>query len=1076
MYLGKTTSEAAAVPEQGPDLVASLEKALGRQYRIEREIGRGGMGVVLLARDLALDRLVAVKVVHPELVVNRTIAARFLAEARLIARLRHPNIVAIHTAGEADGHLYYVMDYLPGETLRQRLQREPVLPASVAVGIAADIAAAVGAAARAGVVHRDLKPENILLEGSPSAPRALLTDFGIARLVDGSEGVTGPTAVMGTPTYMSPEQAMGEGLDGRSDLYALGVIAYEMLAGAPPFQGAPPVVVSKLMVDRPRPLGEVRPDLPDGVVAAIMRALEKDPDARWPDGEAMRRVLLGEPTPPAPAPRVRRRARRMGAVVALALAAFTLVLGLRSRSSPPPGVNPRLSMLVLPFDNLREDPALAWLRDGSVSMLTLALGQWSDLSVIEQDRVHDLLSQAELRDDDPIGLDQARRLARRAGAWTVVLGDFTGGGVGGGVGGGGGGGDSLRLTARAYDVATGRRLDVVEAAGLASGDVRPLFDDLAARLLDLSGAPTEGRGSALASVTTESLEAYQAYLSGLEHLNHWELAPAEADFRRAVDLDTTFSLAYYRLAQTRGWVIGVADTVSRNAVLAATRFSERLPDRERRMIDAYRAMIEGDFARSQALYTEWLERDSADADAWYGLGDAIFHDSVAGGTADGMTRSLRAFRRAVTLDPGYVLAYEHITFLLTNATRANAAYALAARDSLVPAWAAGRPALDSAARQAAVQRARIHAVETARTWVGQQPGTARARRALFEALLASEEFAAASTEVRELRRLLPQEGRDLAAFLEARVRFASGDRAGAAALVRGTTRMLADRNVALPDFGRELVQDVAAGANMLAYQGDLDGAANVVALADEIRRAAPPLSLEAPVWNQPKLWEWARLAQLYASAGGPERELRRLWSSVAETARRAPSAERPSVAGAGAAAAAALLIAADPDPRPLAELGALTGRPPPRSIKALLALSRGDSAGARAALRDTTRPAQPKEDKDALYWGFASGDPRPLEAEALFQLGDYQGALDRLEGLDEGHLAQRGFDARWGLLGRVHLLRGLANERLGRPRLAATEFRKVIDQWSAADEALQVFVQQAQAGLARLSGRARGSY
>jgi serine/threonine-protein kinase len=1056
MYLGSTSSgQATAVTDAGSHLRATLERALGSQYRIERELGRGGMGVVFLATDLALDRQVAVKVIHPELVVNRALAARFLAEARLVARARHPNIVAVHTAGEAEGHLFFVMDYLSGETLRERLRREPRLPAATAVRIAVDIAAAIDAAATAGVVHRDLKPENILLDGPSDPPRALLTDFGIARLVDSADAVTGPSAVMGTPTYMSPEQAAGEAVDSRSDVYALGIVAYEMLTGSPPFTGPAPVVASKQIVDAPVSIRTLRPDLPPGVAAAIMRALEKTPDARWQSGAAFGRALLGEQTPAGPAAPPRRSPRRLRVTALVALAAVvTLGIVFWRRSDPPTVVNPRLSMLVLPFDNLREEAELAWLREGSVSMLSLAMGQWRDLTVVDQNRVHDLVREAAVDEDDPIGLDLGRRLARRAGAWTVVLGDFDRGG------------DSLRLTARAYDVASGRRLDVVQVAGRSTGDIRPLFDELAARLLDLSGAPAAGR-TGLASATTGSLEAYRAYLRGLEHLNHWDLAPAEREFTLAVQLDSTFGLAYYRLALTRGWVTGVADTTARNAVQAATRFSERLPERERRMIGAYRAMLDGDYTRSQELYAGMVTRDSSDADAWYGLGDAVFHDSVAGNSAAGMTRSLRAFRKALSLDQGYALAYEHITSLLTSATRQNASYALVGPDSLVSVYRGGRSALDSVERESARRRARAEAVQTARTWVQLQPGTARARRALFEALIANDDFSAASQEAREFRRLLPAEGQELASFFEARVRFAAGDLAGAADLVRGTTAALADRPLVLPDFGRELVTDVATGANMLAYQGDIDGATRVLALADQVRRAAPGTGLEPGAWDQEEVWEWSRLAQLYAAVGGPDSQLRRLWASIASAARRGPLDDRPSVAGSGAAAATALLLANSPDPRPLAELESLTGRSAPRGVRALLALSRGDSVAARQALRDSLKPV---EGKGTMYWGFAAGDPRPLEAEAWYQLGEFQTALDRLEGFDEEHLSQRGFDARWALLGRVHLLRGLANERLGRSEVASTEFRKAIDRWRGAGQPMLAFVQQAQAGLGRLKG------
>jgi serine/threonine-protein kinase len=697
-----------------------MQRALGRQYRLEREVGRGGMGVVFLATDLALERRVAVKVIHPELVVNRALAARFLAEARLIARIRHPHIVAVHSAGESEGHLYYVMDFLEGETLRHRLLRERRLPTAVAVSIAGAIADAVDAAASAGVIHRDLKPENIILEGPPDEPRALLTDFGIARLVDGGEGPTGPNAVMGTPAYMSPEQATGEEIDSRSDLYALGVVTYEMLAGEPPFTGTPRVVVSRQIVDPPVSLFEKRPDLPRSVGDAVMHALEKIPEARWQTGARFHRALLGEPTPVTPiAVAVRRRWRPLAAVMTALIVAIA-GLGATVLKGRAPAVNPRLSLLVLPFDNLRDDRELAWLRDGSVNMLALALSQWHDLGVVDQERVHDLLSQARVPDNEPIGLALARKLAREAGAGTVVLGDFTHSG------------DSLRLTARTYDVSSGTRLEVVEASGRGSEDVRPLFDRLAARLLDLSGAPEGGR-SPLAAVTTESLEAYRAYLQGLEHLNHWELLPATAALRRAVLLDSTFSLAYYKLGLARGWVMGAADSVGRNAVLQASRFAGRLPERERNMIGAYRAMLDGDVARSQQLYYSLLARDPTDADAWYGLADAFFHDPVAGSTPEGMTRSLRAFRRTLDLDPQYALAYDHISSLLTNAASREASYALVAPDTFAATISKnGRPALDSAVRAAAVpSRCGAHRAHLGGAPARGCPGASRALRGVL---------------------------------------------------------------------------------------------------------------------------------------------------------------------------------------------------------------------------------------------------------------------------------------------------------------------------------------------------------
>ncbi|HTC25411.1 MAG TPA: serine/threonine-protein kinase, partial [Gemmatimonadales bacterium] len=242
------------------DLLNAIQAALGPQYRLERELGRGGMGVVFQATDLTLDRRVAVKVVHPELAAHPSIAQRFLAEARMLARIRHPNIVAVHHAGAVDRILYYVMDEVPGESLRHRLNREGPLPPDEVRGIVADIAAALGAASNAGFVHRDVKPENVLLDATTG--RALLADFGIAR-ASGDPNLPSTTGgqgiAVGTPTYMSPEQAAGEPVDGRSDLYGLGVVAYEALAGQPPFLGPNRVVVSRHLAERPVPIGRIRP-------------------------------------------------------------------------------------------------------------------------------------------------------------------------------------------------------------------------------------------------------------------------------------------------------------------------------------------------------------------------------------------------------------------------------------------------------------------------------------------------------------------------------------------------------------------------------------------------------------------------------------------------------------------------------------------------------------------------------------------------------------------------------------------------------------------------------------------------
>ena len=1022
------------------DLFTALQTALGSQYRLERELGRGGMGVVFLATDATLDRRVAIKVVHPELALHDAITRRFLTEARTIARVRHPNIVAIHAAGSADGLLYYVMDEVAGESLRQRLVREGRLSTEETARIVSDMASALDCARRAGVVHRDVKPENVLLDQVTG--RALLADFGIARAVvaDSGGSSTGQGVALGTPVYMSPEQAAGEAIDSRSDLYALGVVAYEMLAGHPPFQGPNRVVVSKHIAERPVPLERVRPDAPDELTGAIMRALEKQPSDRWQTGEEFRQAVAGE----RPTPR-RRVPQRIVALAAVLLAVLTATIGLARRSpGPPRGVNPRHSILLLPFDNLRDDRSVEWLREGSVSMLGLNLSQWNDLTVIDHERLHDLLAQHGLKVGDDIGLDMARRLAREAGVWTVVLGDYTPAG------------DSLHLVARVYDVASGKRVDVARADDRSGPDVRPLFDQLAAKLLDLSGAPNEIR-IGLARSTTNSLEAFRGYLRGVEQLNRWDLGGAERDFQRAIAVDTTFGLAYYKLALTRGWMIGTEDSVSERLMLRATTYSANLPARERMVINAYRAFIGSQYEEARSLYNQLIARDKGDADAWYGLGEAWFHDTAGVNEAPFWTESLRAFKRTLALDPNYALAYDHVHFMLSLAAANHPVYALLPGDSFaVTRTSTGRALMDTVTVRAAVQRARSEALSTARTWVSTQPTTLRAHGAMVNAYVSAGNYGGALSELNRFRLATPLHPE--LPFVEARVRFASGEVDRAAAQLRVALDSAASKDFRLYQGTPTVVSDIAAAANVFAYQGDLADAAKTLDLADQVRREV----ISHPEWtgSQGGGWRRAMLGELYAAAGGPSSALRDIWQGAAEAARMAPTEQRKHIAHTGASAAIGLFTGLAADTTALHELQVISGEPAAKEVRALLAVSRGDSAAARRTLAEPESTTYGKHMYRVLT--------EPLAAQAYYLLGDYETTIRVLEGYQPSALQTGGFDSGWGMLGRVRLLRGAAYERLGRRSEAREQYREVLAQWKKADAALQPFVQQAQQGLARV--------
>ena len=289
-------------------LEARLTEAFGGAYSLESEIGRGGMGIVYRAHDERLKRTVAIKVLPPELAFRRDIRARFVREAETAARLSHPNIVPIHTVGDANDLVYFVMGYVDGESLALRIKRRGRLSVEEARRIMRETSDALAAAHQQGVIHRDVKPDNILLEGTRG--RVMVTDFGIAKALSAEGGTLTDTGIaIGTPAFMSPEQAAGERvIDGRSDLYSLGVVAYQMLTGELPFQ-APnvPGLLMKQISTPPTPISQVRPDIPRDLALTVMRCLEKDPEDRWPTADALRRALeTNTYTGPAPKSSARR--------------------------------------------------------------------------------------------------------------------------------------------------------------------------------------------------------------------------------------------------------------------------------------------------------------------------------------------------------------------------------------------------------------------------------------------------------------------------------------------------------------------------------------------------------------------------------------------------------------------------------------------------------------------------------------------------------------------------------------------------------------------------------------------------
>ena len=561
------------------DLRERLQEALAGRYRLDHELGRGGMATVYRAHDLKHDRKIALKVLHPELAATLG-PERFQLEIRTTARLQHPHILPVLDSGEAAGHLWYTMPFVPGESLRARLLREGQLPIDVAVDLTRQVGLALAYAHREGVVHRDLKPENILL----SEGQALIADFGVAKAVTapGDNPLTEAGMAVGTPTYMSPEQATGGHIDGRTDIYALGCVVYEMLAGEPPFSGptAQAIMAKRLLEPVPH-VRTLRDSVSDALDHIVAKALAKSPADRFSNAEELTRALQeGIATPTLTAtvalvPGLSRRspaadkveARRRVPVVATALIlGFVIGLGVlfawrqsHGRGETRAGTK---VIAVIPFESVG-DSADAYFADGVTDEVRTKLAQIANLDVIARGSSTDYRGTTK----------PPRQIARELGAdylltatvrWNKATGQPS----------------RVRVTAELVDASTDQtpRTKWGQNFDAALSDVFQVQADIASQVagaLDVALGDSVRRS--LAAKPTRNLDAYDAYLRGKQKfgdISPANLHAAEADFQKAVSLDSAFASAWAALSSVHSLLFRMGGAQVRDAE-AAKREIER---------------------------------------------------------------------------------------------------------------------------------------------------------------------------------------------------------------------------------------------------------------------------------------------------------------------------------------------------------------------------------------------------------------------------------------------------------------------------------------------------------------------
>jgi eukaryotic-like serine/threonine-protein kinase len=589
-----------------PSLIDAVSAALAGRYPIERELGQGGTATVYLARDLKHGRAVALKVLRPALTASLGVE-RFLQEIRVAASLTHPHILALHDSGESDGLLYYVMPYIEGESLRQRLSRETRLPVAEAVRIGREVADALDYAHRRGVVHRDIKPENILL----GQGHATVADFGLARALSiaGRVEVTAENALLGTPAYMSPEQADGAAeVDGRSDIYSLGCVLFELLSGTAPFTGrsALALLVRRLMEPAPL-LRSINPATPPPLESVVAKALSTSPMDRFATAGEMAGAL--------------ERAERVGRSDAP-------VTGREDSATLADA-----SVAVLPFANLSADHEAEYFSDGMAEEIITALSQVGSLRVAARS------SSFTLKGTD---LD-ARTVGERLGVRTLLEGSVRKAG------------DRIRVTAQLISAADGYCL-WSQTYERTLSDVFAVQDELARAIAAHLTQRVAGTSSGpLVQSATDSLDAYTLYLRGR---HAWALASVEG-FQTAVDCFSRAVVADPEYAQAHAWLsygyailgfdeFGVMSPLeampkARAAAIRSIELDGSLGDAHfARALSAF--LYEWDWTRARSEFELAMNAGSASAFAqhWH----ALF--LCADGHPD---RGLQVARRAQILDP-----------------------------------------------------------------------------------------------------------------------------------------------------------------------------------------------------------------------------------------------------------------------------------------------------------------------------------------------------------------------------------------------------------------------------------------
>ncbi len=634
-------------------------------YKILEKLGEGGMGVVYKAHDTKLDRPVAIKFLPKQLAADTGERKRFEIEAKAAAALNHPNITTIYAIEEVEDpqrglEIFIVMEYIDGQDIKKYIEAQGGAPISThqILNIVVQIAEGLRAAHQRGIIHRDIKSANIMLtrEG-----QVKIMDFGLAKL-RGQTQLTKTGTTLGTVAYMSPEQGRGSKVDQRSDIWSLGIILYEMLTGQLPFQGDyEQAVLYSIMNEEPKSITDWRSDVPEELEQVVKKSLAKVTDDRYQQVDELLEDLGGlfdlEGMPS-------RYLRRPSLITTLKsskkylwisalfslLVIFSLIQIGRMLFGPkavPSAFQYKNSIAVMYFENRSSEEDLDKIL---VEMLTTNLARYDGLEVVSSQRLFDILKNLGKLDVKAIDRSIATEVAEQAGVETMLLGSIIQIG------------NKFRIASQLTDVKTGNIIGSPQADGEKIEDVFNMVDKLTEELggnLAVSTPEIEEAPFKIAEVTTKSLEAYKYYQKGIEATWHWNQINGIKNFRKAIEIDSTFAMAHYQLAWTKGWgrVFNPFSDPSkdRKAMRIAEKYSQKASYRERLIIESAKAKFDRDFQKAMTFSEELVNRYPNDKHALWELSDSY----MALGNFD---RAIALLERALELDPTFHAIYNLLAY------------------------------------------------------------------------------------------------------------------------------------------------------------------------------------------------------------------------------------------------------------------------------------------------------------------------------------------------------------------------------------------------------------------------------